>query len=318
MAKEDKEKIVVIKEGAKKDKKKGFVISIAPDEIPNGVKKEDIIAGYIVKNNEKEEKEKKTLNPKLFLIGAVILPLFVCLGSCSNRTEHINTPFEVTYYEMVSPQTYAFSSVGQEGQEEITNNVIEEGNSLEGSFYSAKEHAQKEDKSIEGHSEFKQDNSLIDEYMKILKDENSTSEQIEQAIRNIYVISQNVKDMYSEKEVLINNSLDNFEENARLNPDKRTSGEIEVANEIKKEYYKDFGLSAENVRVISDLVKRLDAGEEIKIDEVKQDLAGNYSISGESCKEVVKESIFTRIKNSMSKFFSGINNEQTRDYENEK
>lgn len=208
--------------------------------------------------------------------------------------------------------------VGQEGQEAITNNVIEEENSLEGSYYSSGEHAQKEGESIKGYDEFVNDNSLIDEYMSVLQDKNSTQEEVEQAIRNIHSLSIDMQVMYFEKEGLMNNSTKSFKENVQLNPDERTEDEITVANDVKNQFNKDFGLSVENVKVISELVDRLDAGEEIKIDEVKEDLAGNYSISGESCKEVVKESIFSKIKNSVSKFFNGITNEQTRDYENEK
>lgn len=268
-------------------------------KIPEGV---DLIAGYIVENNKEEQalREAKIKQAdaesikrgiKIVAIIAAGLLTLQLITATKETKEIITTPITGVYYQIDAPSKVAWALANAYGQELMTNerNRSSEDEPTKWTTYNSSEQADREEKSIQNQSLYISLQEMISQNIEILQNPNSTQEEIVSAITNLKTATERIQIIYSEKKDEIEEYGAGFEKSAKVLPDNRTSGEIDIKNKIISDYNAEYGLSEENIIFINELYDRVKNGEEITIESINQELDGDYIITGESAKEVVSE-----------------------------
>lgn len=338
---------VEVEDAQKKKRGKNVVIKIPTEALPTGIKKDDLVAGYLVKNNSQKEDEEKGSSKteesnskrKMLIKGAMIIPIVVALSlslkSCVDSakiTEQelitedkvVSEQFDLTYYSVDFPaEAWALASAS--GQEEMTNANFIGGNPFYNSEYNANDQVVKEEETTNSINEFNDNKEAVKQSIDVLKDKDSTQEEKKEAIDDLFAASQNIGSIYQEQAPNVEENVKAFEEACNKNPDDRTVNEIATANKIADSFNLNNELAKENIEVLDPIMDKINNGEDIQINSVTIEKDGDIRISGESCKELVTQRLVQKettgikaVVQRFKNFFSNLKNKITPEIDNTK
>lgn len=273
------------------------------------------------KGDEDDEKKKPVI---LGCLPAALITVILAtsIGSCvfrENNIPNLNNPFEYTrvierdeiepfveeYIEVNGPQDNATGLTGLKGQEGLTNNSIAgEENTIEGEYYSGKEHFQDEKESATGLDEFKESQEQVKTDMEDLAtSDNLTQDQVSDKLKSIETETKKMEQQYAEREDLMEEGVEEFKEATMVNQDEISETEIQVAEQMKEIFDEEHERVNDNLQGVQNLTDRVQAGQEIHIDDIEYDEeTGKYTITGESIEKVVEEQRYTGIQALWERF----------------
>ena len=275
-----------------------YRLTVRKQDVPPDAR---VVAGYIVENNQRartEREERKKINPETAKRRAKVVGLLLVaflslqLVTATKQVSEIeNVPISGSYYAVNDPSQDAWALANAYGQELMTNvgNLTRTEREERGITYSPNEQANRESKSISSQEDFSTLQGTISQNMAILANPDATQEEIASAITALKSATDQINLIVAGKETTVIESGRGFEENAKVLPDDRTENEIAVKDKIVRDFYMEYGLSLSNVEFINDLYERVQNGEEITIESIQKELDGDYVITGESAREVVRE-----------------------------
>lgn len=316
----DGKKVVIVPSVVTDKKRTRLSLLVDRTGIPRDA---EVVAGYLVENNRKKVMEEKEKNPnkrrRAAVIGAILLTGAIGLNLITDTeitTEHVSAPINGMYYMVDNPTIASWGLVNSAAQETMTNKFY----SKDGADYYPVEQARREQGSIDEHDRFINLQITIHQNMAILKNSASTQEELVSAVKAIKEATDQIHIIYGHKKGLVQEASEDFEKQAKVMPDSRTDGEIEVKDAIVDEFDINFGISEANIDFINQICERIDAGEEVHFDMIAQALDGDYLIAGTSSHDVVQERKYrgiSAILHHFSKYFSRTktNDQQTQNTE---
>jgi len=272
------------------------------------------IAEAVIENNrrrrrqevQKQKQREKTIK-RVKVIGAIALAATIGISLVTDREkkiEVVETPISNMYYMVEDPSQNQWALVNAVGQEEMTNerNLPREEARRRGASYDPSVQAGREAQSVQYHEEFLEIKSKIGVNMNILRNPESTQEQLKEAITELKTLTDRVQTIYARKQSLVEEAGKGFEKSSKILPDTRTESEIDIKDNIVAEYKMELGLSQANVDFINSIYERVEAGEELNIDMLIQAMDKDYLITGYTSREVVKETNLRGISAILRKF----------------
>lgn len=277
-----------------KGEKQKIVLTVKAKDLPEGIKKEDLVAAFKLNAEEEEKKQEgEKAKFKAKYLVPILLPLVLigAIKGCAGKQEktYIDIqPISAIHYNIDSPYVYMEGVVNAEGQEGMTANVLDGNHAMYGQYYDCSEQFDAEERASKGQVEFEQLEEQLKENMKILTSEESTQEEKSEAAKNALDINQRIEQIYTENLGFINSQAAGFEKSTLAYEDQNSQAELAVIRETIDEYKENLGLTAENVGVLEQIVSLSNDGYtlEIKGDE---NARGDYTISGQAMKEIAEE-----------------------------
>ena len=266
---------------------------------------------HIETSESKEDGKKRGRAVGIIGIALVGAALTATIGSCTAKmhgidpftyeveyTREIKDPFTLEYVEVEPPQEIATGITGIKGQEGLTDNIIEDNESLlNGDNYIASDHAQDEADSIEGYEQNIESQGRVKEGMNKLADKKTTDEEAEKIIDSIHDETEVIHEQYEQISDLVDQGSKTFEERARKHKDDRTEGEINVIKHTVERYHDSQQQVRQDLSDLEDLQGKLREGQELEIESVTHnERTGEYIITGNTVETVVVKQRFTGIR----------------------
>lgn len=269
-----------------------------------------------IPEDTKEEKEKKKIakfKPKYLI--PILIPIILALLAQACHTfedrgptiEEIHVPIDAIVYNVDNPGTLIYNIRQVLGQEGMTANGIEGDSSFDGKYYKWEEQADIEKETSSESIQIEDVKEQIEVNMQIFVDENSTQEQKYQAAKKLLELHTVIEQKFIENKPDVEEYSQETIDALEAYPDENTEAEKKVVDYNLKEYMQELGLSEFNVDEISQIVALMEDGYEITIESEKE-LDGDYQITGEAIKTIVKDrelSKFQSTWNKLVKFAKG-------------
>jgi len=300
-----KDQLVIVESRSKVKVNNDIVLTVKAKDLPEGIKKEDLVAAFrenAEKEEEKQQGEKSKFKAK-FLIP-VLLPLALVAGikGCQKQVDNPGDvyikPTEAVVldvkdiggvvYAPESPYTDMEAVVNARGQEGMTTNILNGEHAMHGKNYDSNEQFENEERASEGQEEFEQMEEILKQNMATLINPDASQVEKREAARSALEINQKIEAIYTGNLEFIEAQGSSFEESSRAFEDSNTEAEIKVIRATIDEYKENKGLTALNVETLGQIVVLADNGYSIEItgEEVAR---GDYTISGQAVKEVAEE-----------------------------
>ena len=297
---------------------KDITLKVKISDLPEGTKKDDVIAAIKVNGEEEqqEEEEKKKFKPKYLLPVAAILMIPIVMKTCAGSLDKSNpkdpipqttvvetVDFDIERYDIQNPHEILEGIVNSSGQEGLTSNLIE-GDTFKGNQYSSEEQFDAEAKASGGIVNFEEIKAEIDENMQILINDGASNEEKESAARKLLELDQEVENIFNENSEFAEKYTQKFIEASEAHRDSNTDNEKVAVNGMLENYKTELGISTYNRQQIQNIVKLCDEGYQLNIsnENVQKDKRGTYEISGQAVREVAEKQDVQESKSTWKKF----------------
>ena len=319
-----KEQLAIIKS---KNREKGIgnrkkvVLSVNVKDIPDGVEKDDLVVAFKLNANEEKEKGEKGKFKAKYLVP-ILVPL-VLIGAIKGCTNSKDVPVDIKtgetivqqingqYYDVESPYIFMEGVTNAAGQEGLTANELEDGNTLHGNYYDADEQFKNEEQASMGQDEFSQMEEEVNECMKTLTSSDASQQEKNEAAKKALDINQKIEKIYTDNLSFVEKEAKQFEESSEAFKDSHTDSEIDVIRATIDEYKENLGLTTSNVTMLAQIVELTEDGYSIDV-KGESNQRGDYSISGEAIKKVAESVGFDKeTEKTYNEFLQ--NREQTKD-----
>jgi len=272
-----------------------------------------------IEKEPKEEKEKSKFNPKYFI--PILLPVLL-LGlaqSCSKNektpvVEYDVVPVDAIVYQVDNPYSRVEGLVNSAGQEGLTANLREK-DTFEGEHYSSKEQFAAETKAVSGVVEYEDIKLEVDSNMAILKAEDSSQEQRYEAAKRLLELQQHVESVYKENVTMAREYAQRFKDASEAYRDSNTDKESIAIDIMVEEYLSELGLSSANVAQLQEIVSLMEHGYELTISDVEKELDGDYQITGNAVKKVIRDQEPGKLKTIWNKFVDFVKGRSDKEIE---
>lgn len=278
---------------------RGYSIYVKKKDLPDGVKKEDLIAAYKVAARDEKGKGTKKFSPKALI--PILLPLVLvgAVKGCTSKdvkdakmdvqtTKKIVEQINSEIYNVDSPYVSMESLVNAKGQEGMTANAIDGDIVLDGKYYNCDKQYSLEKQASSGQAEFEQMKDEMDKNMEVLTSSDASQSEKAEAAKKALEINKKVQTIYKDNLEFVEKQSKDFEKSSKAFKDSNTDAEIKVVEATVNEYKNNLNLTDENVANLYQFVELNDAGYTIDV-EGEADSRGDYQITGDAVKEVAEQ-----------------------------
>lgn len=267
------------------------------------------------KKEEKDNKKMKRLIPLVF----IPLAAFLSLSSCQHTDTVIkeqSTPIAIELYDTDNPSTILEGAVGQAGQEEMTNIYV-----MGNGGYNDDKQFDAESMAVDGFSEYVATDEQLEDVISVLNDENSTSDQIKEAFSQLEQIYETRSQLYEDKTVTMDESVDRFTDATMANPDSHSETEIDMLEDMAETLEEGSSLEQTNLGQVADINESLESADtRIEDVHVEEKPDGDYHITGTEVTKVAEQQTYRGLRaffENVKEWFKGMfDNTQNKDNNN--
>ena len=283
----------------KKRTPKGYKLYVSKKSLPEGGKKEDLIAAYKVAAKEEKGKHTKKFSPKALVPILLPLVLIGAVKGCTsenvkNAKMEVQTPKKIVQqinseiYNVDSPYISMEGLVNAKGQEGMTANAIDGEKVLDGKYYNCDKQYSLETQASSGQVEFEKMQDEMNKNMEILTSSDANQFEKADAAKKALDINKKVQTIYKENLEFVEKQSEDFENSSKAFKDSNTDAEIKVVEATVNEYKNNLYLTDENVANLYQFVELNKEGYTINVGG-EIDSRGDYQLTGDAVKEVDKE-----------------------------
>lgn len=268
-------------------------------------------------NSPKKEEDKK--NRRFIPLLFIPLAAFLGLSSCQHTETVIkeqSTPIAIELYDTDNPSTVLEGAVGQAGQEEMTNIYV-----MGNGGYDDDKQFDAESKAVDGFDEYVKTDEQLTDVISVLNDEKATSSQIKDAFGQLEQIYDTRSQLYTDKSLTMDESVDRFKNATLANKDSHSETEIDMLEDMSDTLKTGENLEQINLNQVADINDSLENSDtSVKDVHVEEKPNGDYHIKGTEITKVAEQQTYRGIRaffENIKDWFKGLfDNTQNKDNNN--